>query len=129
MIQYIFTPGGKGIMRNRDEQVVKRRLYISIPSGAVAYVNGKECTCDGEKASISASVLQHNNTVRITLGKRTWCCEGFSYADGVVRPLGFDIHQCLVGLLEKVEKLALVQETQNIFIEEQKQAQEAPLFF
>ncbi len=129
MLQYILTPGGKGILRCRDAMLVKRRLCISIPKGAVAYVNGKACKCDGAEAWIPVSSLQHINTVRITCGKQSWCCEGFSYVDGCVKALGFDIHACMVSMLEKMQTLSQEVEILTTYMDEQKQAQEAPLFF
>ena len=129
MLEYILTPGGKGIMRNRDGMVVKRRLCISIPQGATLYVNGKECKSDGAEAWISASALQHINTVRITKGKETWCCEGFSYVDGMVKAQGFDIHECMVRLLENYQKMSKRVEQLDEYVEGQKQAQQVPLFF
>ena len=129
MLEYILTPGGKGILRCRESMVVKRRLCISIPYGAVAYVNGKECKCNGAEAWISVSALQHINTVRITCKRQTWCCEGFSYVDGVLQALGFDVHACFVEMLEHMQTLSQEVKTLTTYVEEQKHLQEAPLFF
>ena len=129
MVEYILTPGGKGILRRREAMIVKRRLCIAIPSGAVAYVNGKECKCDGTEAWIPASSLQHINTIRITHGRQTWCCEGFSYVDGVIQALGFDVHEVIATVLEEMQRVACKVDDISTYVEAQKRTQEAPLFF
>lgn len=129
MLKYVLTPDGHGILVNRKSQVVKRRLCISIPYGATAYVSGKACRCDGGEAWISVSALQHINTVRITLDGATWCCEGFAYTDGIITPLGFDTYQSIVSLTQEMVALSTKVEEITAYIREQKQAQDTPLFF